>query len=110
MCFGEELRLWLCGESCCGGVRCGGEFPSLRELRRVRGDGGVGLLRRGDTGELPGEGEGLDAMREGLDERLREFSREFLLKRPTLCRINKLSDRYEQLVTDKEVKVLREAN
>lgn len=83
--FVEEPR-WLFGEPCWGGVSCGEELL----LRRVSGEGGVGLARRGGTGEVAGLDDvelGLEDRRDGLDDLLPELSREFLLKRPVLWRI-----------------------
>lgn len=77
----DPLR--VSGELGTGGVSCGEELL----LRLVSGDGGVGLERRGGTGEVAGLDEaelGLDDRLEGLDDLLPELSREFLLKRPVL--------------------------
>lgn len=84
---GDEPLL-LSGEPCMGGVSCGEELL----LRRVSGEGGVGLERRGGTGEVAGLDEaelGLEGRLEGLDDLLPELSREFLLKRPVLRGQNK---------------------
>lgn len=79
----DPLR--VSGEPCKGGVSCGEELL----LRRVSGDCGVGLERRGGTGEVAGLEDaelGLEGRLEGLDDLLPELSREFLLKRPVLRR------------------------
>lgn len=91
----EERRdddpLRLSGELCTGGVSCGEELL----LRRVSGDAGVGLERRGGTGEVAGLDEaelGLEGRLEWLDDLLPELSREFLLKRPVLRRRGRVRD------------------